>query len=223
MLRIDLRHLRTQLLQSVNQTAQAPSPLAVGTVVFQFRIETVEIVVATSCGLASEAGTKLTVVVHLCLLVDHRGDGALLEDALRQGDATGADHQGVGSLSHSWVVDKGTEFERLSADGDRHLQRVAVHTCLHGRGVYGRLRADLIVLDLLGDLPTAQAPVLEVGDASAAVRPHQRIRQGFAFRALFLCGQHGISVDTGVLRLIDEWRLLCLGADARQQHCRQNE
>ena len=132
MLRIDLRHLRTQLLQSVNQTAQAPSPFAVSAIVFQFRIETVEVVVATSGGLPSETGPKLTVVVHLCLLVDHRGDGALLKDALGQGDAAGADHQGVRCLTHSGIADEGTKFERLFADGDRHLQRVAVHTCFYG-------------------------------------------------------------------------------------------
>ena len=64
---VDARLLRTQLLQAINQSAQAPSPFAVCPVVFEFREETVEVVFTSLMML-----TPLTVVVHLCLPESHR-------------------------------------------------------------------------------------------------------------------------------------------------------
>ena len=91
---IDLRHLRTQLLQTINQTTQAPCPFAVGTIFHQIGIQTVEIVLSPVM-----MGTPLRVVVHLTLMEGHRGDWTILKQLLGQGDHTGTNHQRVWRLS----------------------------------------------------------------------------------------------------------------------------
>ena len=47
MLHVNLRHFRPQLLQTVEQTAEAPCPLTIGTIILQFGIKTIEVMLTT--------------------------------------------------------------------------------------------------------------------------------------------------------------------------------
>ena len=95
---INLRLLFAQQLQTVNQPAQSPCPVTVCPVVFQLRIQPVDIMLAPLLVLA-----PLGVVVHLCLMEYHDGYRTVLKDFLRQRNATCSYHQGIGSIACLWV------------------------------------------------------------------------------------------------------------------------
>ena len=74
MLGIYLCLLRSQLLQTVDQTAEAPCPLTIGTIVLQLGIKTVEVVLA-----ALVMRAPLTIVVYLLLMEYHRSDRSVFK------------------------------------------------------------------------------------------------------------------------------------------------
>ena len=76
---VDLRLFGAQLLQSVDEAAHAPCPLAIGTIGLELWIKTVEGVPATLVVRA-----PLRVVVDLVFVEVHHGDGAILEEGLGQ-------------------------------------------------------------------------------------------------------------------------------------------
>ena len=69
MVHIDAGYVRAELLQTVKQTAQSPSPLAIGTVSSQLWIEAIEGMLATVM-----VGSPLTIVVHLFFVESHDGN-----------------------------------------------------------------------------------------------------------------------------------------------------
>ena len=100
--RINLRHLRTQLLQAVNQSADTPSPLAISTILNEVRIEAVEVVLTTVVVLA-----PLFVVVDLCRAKRHRGNRTIVEQGAWQGYHVRANHQSVRGTTRLRIADDG--------------------------------------------------------------------------------------------------------------------
>ena len=213
MLGINLRHLGAQLLQSVDESTQSPCPFAVGTIVLQFGIKLVESIVAAACRTA-----KLRIVVHLTLRESHPGNGTLLEELRGQRDAARANHQRIGSLPHSRIFNGSTQVQRLSVHGDSHFQRVAVHLGLHVIGIHRRLRANLVMLDFLGNLAATHTPVGKRTDSSAAVRPFEGIGQWVHLLSLILCGKHRTGSRSRVFHRIDQ-RDVVLRPCPRAGHC----
>ena len=199
-LHVNLGHVGPQLLQSVDESAQSPCPLAVGTVVDEFGIEAHEVVGGTVGGTA-----HLRVGIHLSLRERHAGNGAPLKHGAGQRDAAGANHQGIGCLADGGIGDFGTETECLAVHGDVHPQRVAVHLGTDGRGVNGRLLAYFVVLYFLGYLTAAAGPVGETAYAATAVRPFEGVGEHVDFLTLVFCRQHGSGVGSGVLHVVDQW------------------
>ena len=158
-LRVNLRHFRTQQLQSVNQTAQSPCPFAVGTVVLQLRVETVERMLT-----ALMVTAKLAVVVHLLLVERHGGDGTVLEQPFGQCYHAGANHHGVRRLAHLRILNLRPQGQAVLADGDGDYQRVAAHAGLHLSGFHGGFCADAVGLYLRGYCVAATLPVGEGAD-----------------------------------------------------------
>ena len=117
---VDFCHLGTQLLQAIDEAAQAPRPFAVGTVVDQVGIEAHEVVFR-----AVEFATELRIAVYLTLVIGHQRDGASLENCRRQRDVARANHQRIGSFAHRGIGDQGAQGERLTAH--RHIddERIA--------------------------------------------------------------------------------------------------
>ena len=162
---VDLRHLRTQLLQTVNQSAHAPGPFAIGTIILQFRIQTVEVVLTAFMMLA-----KLFIVIDLCRRERCRGDRPVVEKLTGQRYHIRANHQRIGWLANLRITDLRLERQGLLTYGDIDYQCVAIHPCLHLVSLYGRFLTDAVVLDERANLVAATLPILKTVDPLKGVR-----------------------------------------------------
>ena len=194
MLGVNLCHLGAELLQTVDETAQSPGPHAVGAIVLELRIETVEVVL-TALVMAAE----LSVVVDLLLVEVHDGDGTVVEELARQCQHARTNHEGVGRLSHLGIAYLGLQAERASIDSDKDDERVALHACHHLTVIGGGLGADAVVLNHVADVTAATRPVGETLDTL------QRIGQ-LADDGQLVDGRHlgSLELCPGVLNAVDE-------------------
>ena len=193
MLHVYAAHRLTYQLQTVEQTAEAPCPLTIGTVLLEFGIQAVKLIRATVMFLP-----PLRIVVHLILMEDHRGDAALFQQVLGQRDIARANHQRIRSLSRLRIADGGREMQRLSVHGDIHQERIPVHTGFHLFLVHRGLPSYLIGLNIGADLIAPFLPLLQVLHASLTVVPHQGIAQLLLGNQL-LVGSHALRIASGIL------------------------
>ena len=96
---VNLRYLRAKQLQAVDEPAQPPRPLAVGAVVLERGVQPVEVMFSSLVVLA-----PLPVVVHLLLVVGHRGDGTSLKQLEGQRKHAGANHQRIRRRTRLGIV-----------------------------------------------------------------------------------------------------------------------
>ena len=129
MRQVDSGLLLAQLLQAIDQTTEAPCPLAIGSVVLEVRIQTVEIVFAALMML-----TPLGIIIDLRFMERHGGDTFLLNQLHRQGNHAGAYHQRIRGMTGFWIMDGGCEQQVLTIHSHLHLKCVARH---HGLDVLG--------------------------------------------------------------------------------------
>ena len=195
---IDLRHLRPQLLETVNQTTQPPSPFAIGTITDQIGIQAIEVMLSPVM-----MRTPLGIVVHLTLMEGHQGNRPVLKQLLGQGDHTRADHQGIWWLPCLRIIDHRAQGERLTINSHIHHEgSITLHTGLHLTGFYGRFLADAIMLDHVGDVTTTFLPV------SKGTYTLQRIRQLTDHRQLIRFWHHRLcQLATCILHLIHTWNV----------------
>ena len=207
MLGVNLRFLRTQLLETVDKAAQSPSPFAIGSVVLQLRIETVEIVLSPFVMLS-----PLSVVVHLLLVEHHRGDGTIREEVAWQGNTTCTNHQGVRGFSYLGITDDGTKGQGFFPNGNiHHESRIALHVCFHLTGINRRFLTDAPMLNHGSDFVATAFPVAKV------LHTFQGIGQLFHHRQLLEAGLDGFLVlNARVLSRI--YTRLSEGKTTHRQH-----
>ena len=106
----------------------------------------------------------LTVVVDLLFAVYHAGDGTVFEQRLGQSNATGADHEGVGSFACLGIFYHRTQRQCLTIHSHIDNKCVTIHASLDLFLADGGFLADTVVLYLGSNLAAALRPISKAID-----------------------------------------------------------
>ena len=177
-LHVDACYLFTQQLQTIEQSAESPCPLAICTVVLQFRIKSVEVVLAA---VVVRSPLSLAVVVNLRLVESHHSDASFLKQLSRQRYHARANHERVRCLACLRICDVRFQIQFLISNSYLHVQSVKVHPCLDVLFLNGRFLANLKLLYACSNLVASFLPLFEFLHASLAVEPRKRVGQGGAW------------------------------------------
>ena len=197
---VDLSHLRSQQLQAVYQSAKAPSPFAIGAIILQMGIETVEVMLSPLVML-----TPLTVVVHLLLVEVHGGNWSVGKQLTWQRNHARSYHQCIGCLTRLRIFNLRTQGQRFTIHRHIHNQRITAHTGLDILFLdYGFL-ADTVMLNQRSNLTATARPVAKT------LYTFQCIGQVLDNGQLAGLGHSGLSkVGTRILYLIEQRKLATL-------------
>ena len=201
MLCIYFRHFGPQQLKTINQSAQPPSPLAICSILLQFRIKTVKLIVATSLSIAPE---KLGIRIHLRFAIYHRCNRSFSEYLTRKRNSTRSNHQREGSFTLFGIADDRAQGQRLSIRGDIHNQCIAIHTGLYLLlHIHGWFLTNTVMLYHSGNLATTTGPITKI------LYPFQCIGQFANNRQICYRRHHGQYILAScILYIIHQWDVL---------------
>ena len=189
MAHVNLCNLRAKLLQTIEDTAEPPCPLTIGTIILQLRIETVETMFSPVV-----MRSPLSVVVYLFLVEVHDSNGTIRKDLSWQNQHTGTYHQRIRSLARLRIGDSRFQPQRTTIHRHIHEESVSHHTGHHSTIWNSRLRANAVMLNLMSYLTTTVRPLSECLYLTLSVAPLERIRQFPAFLQI-IEGRHLWSLE----------------------------